>query len=508
MMAACNFNQLRCLLATSLLIGCLAKIWAGALFNFNVYTLALRDTFNYTQTDINTMAILTNVGLSFCLPAGILHDKYGPRLTTFLSLILSFLAYILIWSTSKNVEFYRHNAWLLKLYYFFLGQGTTFMYMSSFVTNISNFESKYRGKVVGLLDSCFGGSPTIFALVYATCFVNGHITDDENQNWPGYIVVLLVGSTITYSLCVLLLRVRPDGIDTENEANVELRAPAQKPNTEDTELVEADELGNRYDGTDIVFDNNQETKTGTGIGNSSESGTVVGQRSEEIGSSTHSTLFQKIKEEWYDFKGTLFKREYLCLLFVKSFVTPIAFVYITNITAILKAARLEQYSATMTILFPFVGIGGRIIIAIIADCFPTVLHRSIILLVTNMGFVIAQALLIGLATDLTILFITTILISIAISCSWSLLPVILSDLFPMRNFGRNWGAMLFMSSILSAVFYPFLFGAVYDAHTEDGSRNCYGLYCTQLTFIVTFACSLIGLCINVALVIILRNKQN
>ncbi|CAH1801113.1 unnamed protein product [Owenia fusiformis] len=373
-MAICKFNQLRCLLVTSLIVGCFVKLWKGTLFNFNVYALALRDTFNYTQTDVNTISILTNMGISFGFPAGILHDKYGPRWTSFVGLVVTFAAYILIWSTSKSVEFYSNNAWLMKLYFFFIGQGTTFAYMTAFVTNLCNFDSKYRGKIVGLLDTFSGGSPSLFALIYATCFVNGHVTDDGNQNWPGYIEILIVGTTVTNFAAFLLLRVRPGEPDTDSEADVELEAATDKSHGEDTELVKADELANRYDGTDAQ--------------------PADDSHAEAIEPTTNTTWYHKLKEEWNDFKGTLFDKRYLFLLFIKSFVTPIAIVFNTNITALLKAAGYEEYSATMTILFPLAGMGSRVIISFAADYFPSVSSRSNILLITNMGFIVAQGLLI------------------------------------------------------------------------------------------------------------------
>ena len=55
---------------------------------------------------------------------------------------------------------------MLTFLFYFIGLGSVFTYMVALNTNVINFDSKYRGLIIGTLNCFFAGSPSVFSVVY------------------------------------------------------------------------------------------------------------------------------------------------------------------------------------------------------------------------------------------------------------------------------------------------------------------------------------------------------
>ncbi|CAH1780806.1 unnamed protein product [Owenia fusiformis] len=459
-------SHLRCITITSFIVACMAKFWIGNVFTFNVYSLALKHTFNYTQGDIDMMAALQHFGFHFAFPAGIVQDMFGPTITSGIGLILTSIGYVLLWSSTKSIEFYTSKPGLLKLYFFMIGLGVSFTYMAALTTTISNFTSKHRVPALAVLESFLGVGAFVFSLLYAVVFTNGHIYDVQNQNWSDFIMMLTIGSSIANCCCVVFLRIVPD--DSDGDEKIET--------TDENDL------------NDIFAETTDD----------SESTELVHHEDDER--SSKSSIYKLIKESWLDFKRTFITKNFQIMLWLSSIITPVGFVYLINITAILKSAGLQTYSGIFTILCPIAETLARALLAVIAKLLKGKVKKPILFLITNMGFVVGQGLLISLGTNLAALHTANIVMSMARSCSFVLIVAILSDMFSQKKFGRIWGFILFVSTIFSFL-YPMIFGLVYDAHTKIGDVDCSGLACTQLTFIFTSVFTFAAFILNIVLII-------
>ena len=88
------------------------------------------------------------------------------------------------------------------LFKFVLGLGSVFTYMVALNTNIINFDKKHTGKVVGLLNAFFAGSPSVFATLYYHVFKDG-----DHHDYPGFLLMFAISFGIADLLCIIFLRI-------------------------------------------------------------------------------------------------------------------------------------------------------------------------------------------------------------------------------------------------------------------------------------------------------------
>ena len=65
---------------------------------------------------------MLNVGLGVGFLPGMFYDKFGPTLASGAGLVVCVPVFILIWSTTRYVDFYSNNAWLMSVYFLIVGE--------------------------------------------------------------------------------------------------------------------------------------------------------------------------------------------------------------------------------------------------------------------------------------------------------------------------------------------------------------------------------------------------
>lgn len=70
---------------------------------------------------VEVFSSMLNIGLGFGFLPGMFYDRFGPQWTSVLGLLVSVPAYVLIWSSSRNVKFYAQNSWLMAIFFFLCG---------------------------------------------------------------------------------------------------------------------------------------------------------------------------------------------------------------------------------------------------------------------------------------------------------------------------------------------------------------------------------------------------
>ncbi|XP_061188394.1 uncharacterized protein LOC133196538 [Saccostrea echinata] len=422
-------------------IGFLSMITSGSTYAFGAFTNAVKAHFNYTQSEVEFLSSMPNIGISFAFPAGIIIERYGPRLSTLLGAVFSSLGYALLYSTTLQQTFYRSKAWLQCVYFFIAGFGATFFYMTPLSINMGNFHPKHRGKIVGIMDASFSAGPAIFAAIYGTLFVQGHVTDEENQDLKGFYLLNIICALVVGALSLIFVKRISYDLDIEvtriinNDSN----------DDHDPITVEFKEMFPR-----------------------------------EI------TGIKLLKR--FDFHYL----SWACFI-----CAGLQLMFQNNLGTYLKSYGLESYTTLFTTLNPIAAIASKFFAGFMSDAIMRWVPRSAVLLSFNILQTVDLGLCIFFANNFALFFITDLVIGFANGAVWCLTPTMISEFYGMKNFSRNWGFIMLGNAVGGLVLQE-AFGVLYDINTRS-TNQCYGLHCFTWSFIIIAVSSLCATILNVGL---------
>ena len=144
-----------------------AEICGGAMYAFGVYSEQLRITLSYSQTQLQSLALASNIG-SFCnIPSGIVQDRCGTRITVLCGVAVNFAGYFLLWLVAtERMQVQFPFVFAISVMW---GNGSGWFDTAVITTNMANFPTE-RGVVVGLLKSFFGLSSALLSLIFYAFF--------------------------------------------------------------------------------------------------------------------------------------------------------------------------------------------------------------------------------------------------------------------------------------------------------------------------------------------------
>ena len=158
------------------IISILIIILSGTSNIYPIYLQHLVDKFNFSVNIINLYGSFVTMGGYMGFPIGLITDKFGPKVATFLgTLILSIGYYFLFFILSSN-HIENINIVLLLILGFMLGQGNYLLYTSAVGTSLKNFNFKGNVIVLGILLSNTAASPSLFSTCRDTL---GNINDSS-----------------------------------------------------------------------------------------------------------------------------------------------------------------------------------------------------------------------------------------------------------------------------------------------------------------------------------------
>ncbi|XP_060079054.1 uncharacterized MFS-type transporter YhjX-like [Ylistrum balloti] len=433
-----------------LAVGCLAKFVTGSLFVFNVYENAIKTTFNYTETEVQLQSSLLNIGLGFGFIPGKFYDHFGPQWASLGGVIVSVLAYTLLWSTTKYVSFYQNKSWLMAIYFFLSGLGSVFTYMVALNTNVINFDEKHRGKIVGLLNAFFAGSPSVFAAIYY------HVIGDpaSTESFTTMMLMFAISFGITDIICMIFLRIYT------------------KPN----ELMEQRELQ-----TNISM--------------------------EESSSTCCDEVTKTRKIEGTPLRDLLRNVDFYIFTLMFTFASTVGLVYVIALTQTTDAMNFSSHDPDVVLIVPITNALISVCIGTFSDYFRDRLPRLTILIAGCISFVVCQVLVVSLADGYTWIVIATIFCGIGVGLVWSISPTIMSEFFDVADLGRNWGIALFLGSLMGLGAQE-SFGAFYDAAKKNPSDiYCNGIECVRRGHAVALASGIVAVILGTVLLWKRRNSN-
>ncbi|CAH1790809.1 unnamed protein product [Owenia fusiformis] len=458
-----NFKSQQLQKYVSLSIGILGSLIAGIVYGFNIYAISLKRTFNFTQSELDNIASAGDLGIPMSFPAGVIVDRFGPRIACTVSLILTTMGFLLMLMATEFRLFFSSKSWLLCAFYFLASFGLRFLVIAPKVVCCKLFDRKHVGKVLGLVGAFRGISPAIFSAIYRGLFVQGHIEDAENQKLGEFMIMLAVLSACINLYGVVMLKVAPEETSESDETEL---SPVRRSDI-DANGATTDEKSNGP----REKENKQKMSDTTAL------------IADKIARSPQPEMncLQMIKTSGFYYIFII------CIIFAGTCGT-----LINNITIVVKSARIDPYSLPFPVVISICMSLGQLLGGTVSDFiiqkWPDVLRGSF-LLFPGIIFIISQITLIFYNQSLICLIFSSVILSLLFGSVFPLTNVIVLRYYGMEHFGQNIG-LIAASYGIGMVLFQTLFASNYDTYTSSGSKDCYGEMCTKWYFVLmTIICS-------------------
>ena len=174
--------------------------------------------------------------------------------------------------------------------------------------------------------------------------------------------------------------------------------------------------------------------------------------------------------------------------------------YQNNVGVYLKSFDQEQYTTLFTTLNPIAQVVCKFIVGFISDIIVHRVPRSALLLLFYVLQTIVMTLCVFFSDSFVLLLVTLIIVGFANGALWCLTPTIVSELYGMKYFGRNWGTIM-IGSAFGGLGCQQIFGQFYDMNIHNkNSQDCFGKACFTWSFIIAAVFSFCSCMLAVGLI--------
>ncbi|XP_064648504.1 uncharacterized protein LOC135500783 [Lineus longissimus] len=376
----------------SLAAGTLLMIHGGASLIFSVYTNAVKTKYLYTQSEMAVITGFATFGAYLALPGGILTEKLGPRCISLVNGILCLGGYLLLWSATLMTPFYRGHSWLLCLYFFLATYTGVSSYIISLSCNVYNFHPKYRGTIIGYLESVFSLGTSVFVVVYSTCFINGYVIDEGKQDIGDFFLMLAVSGAVVNVLCAMFLGQYPtntdymydqlDGTDSSClKEDFEQPAPAVHGEGKQESSLSEGMYGSGYGAETQRSDLAVGTLKSDHGQLTEKSGPDAGPKESDISASgDQSELGLDGPEHIVDITGIALLKtlDFQLLFWCALFSSWVVNMLLMNINVYLKSFNFEMYSISFNVLLPVIATISKVSAGLLSDLILYAVPRAVV----------------------------------------------------------------------------------------------------------------------------------
>lgn len=492
---------------TSMIAGLYLELAGGVAYGWGAYSVQVRAALNLSQGQANAISTCLNLGSFTGIIGGILNDRIGCFWTSLFGIAIASLGYFMAYALTSFVEAPdpATTTLLMCIFYFVAGQGSGWMDTTAVATTAYNFDQD-AGRVLGIVKSFFGLSGSLFALFYKTFFARSQYSFGEAV--PCILFISLMIPAITLPVMPVFSRNRgPKLVDTSMitygyivvgvlAAMLVALVPMTKswaPQTHTTEnyiclgsalffvFVLLPQMGIRGKDPPLL--------DSVAINNAQASE----DPREALLSTTRSV---PLSLEECSASQTLMRVNFWLTIFALASGLGAGLMLINNIGQIAQAYGGDG-TAFVTIIAAC-NAGGRMFFGWASDALRSKLSAPD--LIALCGAMIALShLLMGLGSDLSVVYVGCVLTGTGFGGLFSLNPKLCPELFGYKNFGANYNLFKIAPAVGGIFFSAYLAAAIYNQHTPEGSKTCLGQDCFRMTHFACAGANIVGLFCAMAL---------
>ncbi|KAL4920533.1 major facilitator superfamily domain-containing protein [Aspergillus aurantiobrunneus] len=504
----------------SFIWGVITCLGAGSITAFSLYGPLLLTRLHYTQLRVNEISIAA--GVSLYLPvslAGYLCDRYSPSpLTLFAGITFGF-GYLLAASVYKggpppDAGGTGWPFWVMIVAFVAIGVATCSMYLAAVTTCAKNFgRGKHKGIILAVPIAAFGLSGMWQSQV-GTFFLcerleDGSCGDVDVHKYFVFLAILLVAIGVIGSFA---LRIVDDQEEKYiDEAVEELERSGLLAESEF--FRPCSEVSAAYGTFSQDAENNECSDD--------QSFTMSEERREAARREKEREEEERRKKSWLlNFETRAFLADHTMWWLALGFflITGPGEAYLNNVGTIVQTLNLKSTSlvevhpaglpSTHVTIIALTSTIARLLTGSLSDLFAPTNHNFTVDRETGnpdgtdsksrpslsrLAFLLSSALLLSLGFVLLaspfpthhpeLSHLTTALVGLGYGSTFSLVPIIISVVWGVENFGTNWGIVAMFPAIGAATWSVIYSRGYQDAadrsRSDDGQCHgwrCYGLW--------------------------------
>ncbi|SCZ93480.1 BZ3500_MvSof-1268-A1-R1_Chr6-3g08689 [Microbotryum saponariae] len=543
-------HRARILCATAVILNCLT---AGSIFTFPLFAPPLARTLGLTGAQTNALASASILGEYVSAGVfGALTDRKGPGATSFAAACLFGLGYGLLGSrylvsakmAREGIELPQGQWIFLCAYYFLAGAGTAASYFSAIIAATKSTPSRHSGLAIGLPCSIFGLSP-LFLSTLAPYFTSraSELTRVKGVNEeldPGKWLLFLAGFLFLVNLyssftlkeipCeeVVDLAVQDSGTGSieEDSGNTPSEHTRLLPSTvldlvrndEDDKAPMRQSFGTLLStptfwlfGAVIFLATGPCEMVMASLGGIVESLLGVhtlGEGSSSSSSSKASTILVALVSSLAlqgasDTRALALRRLHVQILSAANTISRLLIGFLSDWLSYAAAPLVADENSPPGSPRPASSIHPRSwkrrIQLLFHDRPPPRVSRLFFLVLSCVVLALSFFYASSSLSEPSGLWILTISVGSCYGLVFTLAPAIVRAVYPISDFGRNWGVLSLFSACGASLFTP-LFGVLLDLQREkEGIAVCVGRECFEKIFVLSGVSEVLALAITFVL---------
>ncbi|KAL4901625.1 hypothetical protein BDW74DRAFT_71630 [Aspergillus multicolor] len=518
--------------------GVITCLGAGSITAFSLYGPLLLTRLHYTQLRVNEVSIAA--GISMYLPvslAGYLCDRYSPSPLTLFAGVAFGVGYLLAALTYKNGPPPDAGGtgwpfWVMVVAFIFIGVATCSMYLAAVTTCAKNFgRGKHKGIILAVPIAAFGLSGMWQSQVgtYFLCerLEDGRCGDVDVYRYFVFLAVLLLSIGI---IGMFALRIVDDEEDKYIDEAVE--------ELERSGLLAESEFFRPRGEVHAAYGTFSQDGQGEDGSADEQSVTMSEEMREAASLEKEREEEERRKKNWllnYETRTFLADHTMWWLALGFFLVTGPGEAYLNNLGTIVQtlnsdtAAVVDAHPAglpsTHVTIIALTSTIARLLTGSLSDLFaptrsshnftidsetsaaipsPSPKHRPTL---SRLSFLLPSALLLSFGflllsspfptTHPELSHLTTALVGLGYGSAFSLVPIIISVVWGVENFGTNWGIVAMFPAV-GAALWGVIYSRAYQDATDSGSFpggdggqchgwRCYGFWAVGCTLSVWVA---------------------